>query len=529
MVAILLAIFLLVQVTVSIFFLNTWFDEADYGYKAWLVGKGLAEPFMDFRLKHGPVAFYSQLLLQDIVGPSLIASRVFSVFFLLVSLVLIFLLIKRLSNKWFGLVAAALVICNPFLVTLYSSAVPYSLTMFFSILTIWFIATDSGDDKNIRRAIILSGVMAGMAFLVRYNMFPLMVILWLFVFWKWRSWKYFIYAVSSSIATVVILLVPFLLIDLQYTINQILFMFSADPVILDVPKGSFTAGWQPLGSRISIIGSVLTRYFYMWVVLLAVIFLDIKNFVFKQKFFLSDSPILALSASLAVVFFVSHFLYLPRETFAIYSLYLASFLVIFATLATYKTYEHIRSNLPESFNLSGFSCLVIAVLLLTPISIGSFSHIIGSISDPLNFEDSDVSRVRKGAYFLASLTSTNDIILTVDDPHHVFLAGRYEIPPLINKYFTYKDIDDESMLQRFDLYNDKMFLHWLEETATVVVFQRDGLDERLNRISGSNKEMPKDFKRILEEKFVLAGTIESVYPRRYAQDESVMDVYKKKK
>ena len=62
-----------------------------------------------------------------------------------------------------------------------------------------------------------------------------------------------------------------------------------------------------------------------------------------------------------------------------------------------------------------------------------------------------------------------------------------------------------------------------------MVFQRDGLDERLNRISGSNKEMPKDFKRILEEKFVLAGTIESVYPRRYAQDESVMDVYKKKK
>jgi len=65
----------------SVFFLNTWFDEANLGYKAWLTGENLASPFVDFTMKYPPVAFYSQVFLQDLFGPSLFTGRLFSVFF----------------------------------------------------------------------------------------------------------------------------------------------------------------------------------------------------------------------------------------------------------------------------------------------------------------------------------------------------------------------------------------------------------------------------------------------------------------
>ena len=80
--ALLTGLFLMALVSYYLVFSDTWFDETDHAYKAWLTAEDLAFPFQDFALKYGPIGFYSQVLWQWLFGPSVLAPRVLSILFL---------------------------------------------------------------------------------------------------------------------------------------------------------------------------------------------------------------------------------------------------------------------------------------------------------------------------------------------------------------------------------------------------------------------------------------------------------------
>src|SRR3989344_4752701 len=74
--------FIAIEIVYYVFFLDSIFDEAIFGYKSWLTAQNLAWPFRDFGNKYPQVAFFSQMVLQGLFGPSILSSRILSALFL---------------------------------------------------------------------------------------------------------------------------------------------------------------------------------------------------------------------------------------------------------------------------------------------------------------------------------------------------------------------------------------------------------------------------------------------------------------
>ena len=173
-----------------------------------------------------------------------------------------------------------------------------------------------------------------------------------------------------------------------------------------------------------------------------------------------------------------------------------------------------------------FVSFLLVLLFLSPFSIAISGYDV-IFFNRFDFTDTDLNRIKKGAYYLRSVTNPQDIILTVDDPDHVFIAGRYSIPQRINRHDSYTDTENVEILQKLARYNTPMFLGWLENDVTVFVFQRDIIEDRLGAIGGG-KDITPEVKRILEERFEFVGSVENVYPLKSKRGSGIMEVYRKK-
>lgn len=525
-------IFFLVEIGYYVIFLNTWFDEANFGYKSWLTSQEMAQPFQDFRSKYPPLAFYSQMIWQDMFGPSIFSSRILSALFLVGMVLLIFDICRRMGNRWIGLIGLSLFIFHPYLIGNFTSAVPYSLTMFFALLSVWFFSL-----KNIsgKKKILLASLAMSLAMLVRHNLFPALVILWIFVFFYWRSWKYLAISMASSLFIISIAWIPYIILDFEYAFTWFWLMFGPVAKILPLDyfqlpeqfaSGNISKSFFSFLSEARLKGFiyVFIKYFHLWVIFISAIFLFFTLKKENLKNFWQKNNILVFVFILTIFLFVAHFLG-PRSQI-IYSLYFAPLLIISATGVINLLYQYLKEVNCWSIVKRYFTTFLVIMILSATVSTALVNSDI-IFFNQFDYQDSDLNRIKKGADYLQSLTSRDDIILTIDDPQHVFMAGRYVIPPLINKHSTYVDSENIELLNRFKFYNISLFIDWLENTATVVVFQRDTLEERIGIRLGA-KDKIADFQNILNDNFELVGSVENVYPRKYTRGNGVMEIYRRK-
>lgn len=507
----------LLQVSLFSLFSNTWFDEANLGYKAWLSVNDVAQPFESFVTKYPPVSFYFQSFVQYNFGPSIFAGRLSSVLFLILSLFLIFSICKKIGGKWLGLVGVSFLVSHPYLMAYYSSLTPYSMVLFFSLASLWFLF-DENNYSGLKR-VLLASLSMSLVFLVRYNMLPALILIWVFVFFKWKNWKYLFLSIASSLSFVIISLIPYFILDKGYAISMFSAMFGPlAPLFTSEAFPFYNGSVQFWGSRLEVFISVISRYFHLWLIFI-VGFLTLLFNLFKKKY-LDFSLFLILNILLVLFILGTHFLFLGRPTYEIYSLYFIPFLILSSVffLNQFLVYFKLKNDIFLANILLGF-------IIVIPISVGGLG-LTQFLGNPLHPGDSDLARVKKGANFLEILSDIDDIILTTDDPFHIFIAGRYEIPELINKQFTFHEKLDEKILVRFKLYNSRMFIGWMNDMASVIVFQKDDINNRLGVLG--NEDFRKEFFKILGEKFEFTGSIKKVYPRRYERGDGEMVVYKRK-
>jgi len=532
--------FFLIEIVYYVIFLNTWLDEANYAYKSWLSAKDLASPFIDFRSKYPPFAFYSQMIFQDIVGPTIIGARVLSSFFLIGSALLIFSICKRMGNRWIGLLGVSLLVFHPYIVGYYTSVTPYAMTAFFALLSIWFLELPN---ISTGKKVVFASVAMALSMLVRYNMMPALIILWIFIFFRHRSFKYLGISVISSLVVIGVFMIPYAVLDFEYAIIWFALMFGPLANLLpfeyfDLVAGSdagaAAASFFSLlnGHYIKILIDVFIKYFHLWVIFGAGILLI--PFIGKQnlKVFFERHSILVLFFFLALALFATHFIIPSNQNVVIHSLYFAPFLLVTATgiLALFysyakekKVWEHLR--LP-------FVATSVAMILLSPISVAlSGPDII--FFNHFEYADSDLNRIKRGALYLQSVTTPEDTFLALESEtlNHIFLAKRYIIPSISNGSFTFVDHEDNEALERYNLYNASMLLSWLRERADVVVFQKGRLEKDnvlLNGRGTRGLQDAEEFRDILESKFELIGTVENTYHRKNAIGEGVLQIYRRK-
>lgn len=160
-------------------------DEGLYLYKGLLLASGQYTPFQDNGLwmNQMPLSYLIPGWIQVLFGPGLVTGRMFAFTLSLFAVLGLYLTSRRLGGGW----AAALVVwalaLNPAAMRMTAMAASQGLV---AALLAWTMFLTLGPDRK-NWQLLLGGLLAGVAVMVRINLVPLLPLLVLYVFIENRS------------------------------------------------------------------------------------------------------------------------------------------------------------------------------------------------------------------------------------------------------------------------------------------------------------------------------------------------------
>ncbi|NLF11221.1 MAG: hypothetical protein GX597_05495, partial [Anaerolineaceae bacterium] len=113
-----------------------WFDEALTANVSGLGWQGILAHLRSAPFEHPPLYFLSLYPWQRLLGTSEFAFRIYSVFWGVLFIALLYTLVRLLANRHLALMAATVAVFSPFLVAYSREARMYSLLPCLAILTI---------------------------------------------------------------------------------------------------------------------------------------------------------------------------------------------------------------------------------------------------------------------------------------------------------------------------------------------------------------------------------------------------------
>jgi hypothetical protein len=157
-------------------------DEGSYLYKGYLLARGLYQPFQayGFWINKMYLSFFAWGWVQSVFGPGLLAPRWVAVFLSLLSLLGLWIISRRLGNRWLAALGVWVLTLNPTLISLYSTA--RSEVLVICLLT-WVLVLCLGADRPAWQ-IGASALLSGLMILTRENMVFLLPLFILYVFWQ---------------------------------------------------------------------------------------------------------------------------------------------------------------------------------------------------------------------------------------------------------------------------------------------------------------------------------------------------------
>ncbi len=172
----------LVQTVVYAFAQISDLDEGAYLYQGYLYARGVFHPFQPNGpwLYNPPLPYLIWGYLQAWFGPGLQTGRIFAILLGVLMLLAIWLAARRLGGAWWGAAAVWAVALNPALIKLYSMAESQVLV---ACLLAWALALALGEGLPLWQ-LAASAVLAGLVLLTRHNLFLVLPLLLVYIFWQ---------------------------------------------------------------------------------------------------------------------------------------------------------------------------------------------------------------------------------------------------------------------------------------------------------------------------------------------------------
>ena len=157
-------------------------DESLFLYKGYLFAKGIYKPFQPYGLwtNKNPFSFLIPGWIEAIFGAGLRTGRIFSIILGLLTVLALWLIIKKFTNEWFALFAVAAMALNPFYAWTFSQFISQSLVVF---LLAWMLVFTLGKSKPTWQ-IIVGTLLSVLVVQVRQNMLPIIPLLIFYVYWE---------------------------------------------------------------------------------------------------------------------------------------------------------------------------------------------------------------------------------------------------------------------------------------------------------------------------------------------------------
>ncbi len=174
-------------------------DESAYLYKGYLFVTGQYAPFSPgIWTNKMPLAFLIPGYVQAWFGPGLRTGRYFAIFIALLMVFVLWLIVRRLSNKWWGAGVVWLFALSISFVRLYNLAISQVLIAF---MLVWIMELCLGGDRKIWQ-LASSAIVASLMILTRQNMVVVLPILLLYIFFQY-GYKAGLW---SSLASLIVLI-----------------------------------------------------------------------------------------------------------------------------------------------------------------------------------------------------------------------------------------------------------------------------------------------------------------------------------
>lgn len=175
-------------------------DEGLYLYKGFLFASGRYTPFQDYGplTNQMPFAFLLPGLVQILFGAGLRVGRYFAVFLAVVMVGALWVVSRRLGNRWLAAGVVWLMALNPATARMYSLAISEGT---IACLVVLVFALSLGGRRPFWQ-LLLAGVLSGIIVMIRINLLPLPFFLVLYILWEY-GWKKSAWVALAGIVTVV--------------------------------------------------------------------------------------------------------------------------------------------------------------------------------------------------------------------------------------------------------------------------------------------------------------------------------------
>ena len=174
---------------------ETNFDEGLYLLKGFLFATGVYEPFQPYGVltNKPPLAFLIPGYVQVWFGPGLRTGRYLSVFFGVLALVGLWILARRVGNRWLAAGAVWAFAVSPVIIGVYSLAITQVLV---NCMLTWVLVLALGEKRPLWQ-LIASGLLAGLLIFTRYNVIAVIPLLGVYL-WRQQGWKAALLAMAAS-------------------------------------------------------------------------------------------------------------------------------------------------------------------------------------------------------------------------------------------------------------------------------------------------------------------------------------------
>jgi hypothetical protein len=176
-------------------------DEGSYLYKGYLLATGVYQPFQPygFWINKMYLSFFIWGWVQAVFAPGLLAPRSIAVLLSVLALLGLWILSRRIGNRWLATIAVWVLVLNPTIISIYSTARAEVLITF--MLT-WVLVLCLGADRPVWQ-VVVSAILAGIMILTRENMVFILPLFVLYVFWQHGRKKGFLALLSVTLVLVV--------------------------------------------------------------------------------------------------------------------------------------------------------------------------------------------------------------------------------------------------------------------------------------------------------------------------------------
>ncbi|GAB4504744.1 MAG: hypothetical protein Fur0043_17380 [Anaerolineales bacterium] len=165
---------------------ETNFDEGLYLLKGLLFAQGVYRPFQPYGVwtNKPPLAFLIPGYAQLLFGAGLRTGRYLSVFFGILALLGLWILARRLGNRWLAAGAVWAFAVSPVIIGIYSIAITQVLV---NCMLTWVLVLALGERRPLWQ-LTLSGALAGLLIFTRHNVIAVVPLLGLYLLWQ-HGWK----------------------------------------------------------------------------------------------------------------------------------------------------------------------------------------------------------------------------------------------------------------------------------------------------------------------------------------------------